>query len=771
MRRFGVRPACPRASEPSASSQPLSRASALGEEHTMLRRILLVLVALAFAALPAVVTAGNTTVTFDDLTNPNRVLSGQYPSGVIDWGTNVWWLSGPWGKFTTNSISFNSSTATSASFSYITPQRLIQLDAYNGGTSSSTVSLSCTGQTTKSVTLAAGVLQTIATNWSSTCSTVSLASSNGWDTNFDNLVFDGGLGPAISSIQATNITSSGATISWTTNVASTSQVEYGTTTAYGSLTPLDTLLVTSHSLPLTGLADSTTYHFRVRSTDSAGNASVSADQTFLTTSKFCDPPITNPVACENSYAGTPSSVWDIPNGDAGDPSIQGFATNMSYTVGDTVAFKISTPASAYTITVYRVGYYQGNGARQIATVTPSARLPQSQPACLTDKTTGLIDCGNWGVSASWTIPPSAVTGVYFAKLTRSDTGGSSHIVFIVRDDASTSPLLFQTSDTTWQAYNSYGGNSLYVGGPGTNPGRAYKVSYNRPFNTRTLINGLGTYSFLWDSEYPMVRWLEANGYNVSYASGVDTDRRGTAAIEQHKAWLSVGHDEYWSANQRASVEAAAAAGVHLGFFSGNQMFWKTRWEPSIDSTNTPYRTLVSYKETHANAVIDPADPPIWTGTWRDPRFSPPADGGRPENALSGTIFTVNCCTYDMTVGAADGGLRFWRGTRVAALTGSQQTVLGDSILGYEWDEDLDNGARPPGLMRMSSTTVSGVDLLQDYGSSYASGTATHHLTLYRHASGALVFGAGTVQWAWGLDGTHDRGSGTSDVAVQQATIN
>ena len=85
---------------------------------------------------------------------------------------------------------------------------------------------------------------------------------------------------------------------------------------------------------------------------------------------------------------------------------------------------------------------------------------------------------------------------------------------------------------------------------------------------------------------------------------------------------------------------ARDAGVDLAFFSGNAVFWKTRWEASIDGSSTPYRTLVCYKETHANAKIDPLQN-VWTGTWRDPRFSPPADGGRPENALMGTIFMVN----------------------------------------------------------------------------------------------------------------------------------
>src|SRR5581483_11892168 len=365
----------------------------------------------------------------------------------------------------------------------------------------------------------------------------------------------------------------------------------------------------------------------------------------------CAPPVTNPIVCENSLPGNPASEWDLPNRDAGDASIQGFATDISVNRGQTVRFKVKTDASAYRLDIYRLGYYAGLGARKVATVSPSVPLPQTQPACLTNVASGLIDCGNWAQSASWTVPPTAVSGIYVAKLVRTDTNGASHIIFIVRDDSSTSPLLFQTSDTTWQAYNNYGGNSLYVGtgpGSGIQPGRAYKVSYNRPLSTRALPGGAGKTNTLFYGEYPMVRWLEANGYHVTYTSGVDSDRQG-ALIKNHKVFLSVGHDEYWSGPQRANVEAARDAGVHLAFFSGNELFWKTRWEASIDGSGTPYRTLVTYKETLANQVIDPQDPPTWTGSWRDPRFSPPADGGRPENALTGTIFTVNRGSAAITV--------------------------------------------------------------------------------------------------------------------------
>ncbi|MFP5389377.1 MAG: N,N-dimethylformamidase beta subunit family domain-containing protein, partial [Thermoleophilia bacterium] len=297
--------------------------------------------------------------------------------------------------------------------------------------------------------------------------------------------------------------------------------------------------------------------------------------------------------------------------------------------------------------------------------------------------------------------------------------------------------------------------------------RAYKVSYNRPLQTRGTTPEDSPFS----AEYPMVRWLERNGYDVSYFTGVDADRRGSEILE-HKVYLSVGHDEYWSGQQRANVEAAREAGVNLAFFSGNEVFWKTRWENSIDGSNTDHRTLVCYKETHANAKIDPKST-VWTGTWRDPRFSPPADGGRPENALSGQMFMVNSGTSSIEVPAEYSKMRLWRNTSVASLAPGETASLGTETLGYEWDEDILNSSRPPGLIDLSSTTFEVPDHLVDYGSNYLPGMATHHLTLYRAPSGALVFGAGTVQWSWGLDTEHDRGAfpREADPNMQQATAN
>jgi hypothetical protein len=477
----------------------------------------------------------------------------------------------------------------------------------------------------------------------------------------------------------------------------------------------------------------------------------------------------NTIEAENCLPGTAQSQWDISG--AGDSTIQGFASSISVNQGQTVSFKINTNATSYKLDIYRLGYYGGNGARLIATVQPSVQLPQSQPTCITDSATALMDCGNWAVSASWAVPASATSGIYFAKVTRTDTGGASHIPFIVRNDSSTSDILFKTSDTTWQAYNDYGGANLYTGGPGPQGG-AYKVSYNRPFHTRVY----EFYSWIFNAEYPMVRFLEANAYDVTYFSSLDADINGSLML-QHKAVLSVGHDEYWSGNERTMVENARAAGVHWAFFSGNEIFWKTRWEPSIDGSSTANRTLVCYKETHANKPTDPLDPPTWTGTWRDPRFSPPADGGRPENGLSGTIFMVNGPgpVEEIQVPQSDGQMRLWRNTAPASLAAGQTYSTQINALGYEWDIDADNGFRPAGLFDLSTATynVSG-NFLLNYGSTYGNGTATHHLTTYRYTNGshsALVFSTGTSQWAWGLDANHDGGTTTPDKNLQQATVN
>ncbi|ACT92997.1 N,N-dimethylformamidase beta subunit family domain-containing protein [Dyadobacter fermentans] len=474
----------------------------------------------------------------------------------------------------------------------------------------------------------------------------------------------------------------------------------------------------------------------------------------------------NAIVTENTLPGSPPSEWDVDG--SGDLSIQGFATDISYNRGETAVFKIKTDATGYTVKIYRLGYYQGNGAsfKGDATITASS-LPQTQPTCLTNPT-GLVDCGNWEESARWDIPTSAVSGIYIAKLQRTDTPEgedprASHITFVVRDDASTADLFFQTSDATWQAYNVYGdndnGRSLYTGVNGI--GKASKVSYNRPFLTRTGGGGGGAYEdFLFNSEYPMIRFLEKNGYDMSYTTNIDTDRRGELILN-HKVFMSVGHDEYWSQAMRNNVAAARNAGKHLAFFSGNEVYWRTRWENSISTGEADRRTLVCYKEgaegeNQCNGKCDTSSPE-WTGLWRSGCEYTGSGGCNPENELSGQI------SWDGTTGTIQvpsnyKNLRFWRNTSVAQLSDGSSETLTANTLGYEWNPEQENyrSSYPAGRILLSRSVVAG---------------KIHHLSLYKHSSGALVFGAGTVQWTWGLDDQHDRGNEPVSRTMQQATIN
>jgi len=485
----------------------------------------------------------------------------------------------------------------------------------------------------------------------------------------------------------------------------------------------------------------------------------------------------NAIVTENQFPGTPASQWDLSN--PGEPTLAGFTTDISVNHGSTVNFKIQSGTANWRIDIYRLGYYQGNGARLMTTINMTHA--QSQPAPVTNSATGEVDAGNWAVTASWTVPANAVSGVYIAHLVdQTNTSNENHIPFIVRADESTSNILFQTSDTTWHAYNGWGGASFYGGnGPGGDsaPGRAYKLSYNRPIATRDGVGvGAGPQDFLFGAEYAAIFWLEQNGYDVSYMAEVDT-ARFPSLLSRHKIFTSTGHDEYWDTTARANIVAARGAGLNLIFMSGNEVYWKTRWEPSIDGTNTPYRTLVCYKETRFNAPLDPLDASptwTWTGTWRDPRFSPPADGGIPENALTGTMFEVDSWRSDaIQVPYAMSGLRFWRNTpNVSTLPSGATWTLTQNLLGYEWDASPDNGFAAGGLIDLSSTTLSVNTYLLDYGSTTGNGTATHNLTLYRDpTSGALVFGAGTVFWSWGLSAEHDGTPTPTDPDVQQAMVN
>src|SRR6202795_3646922 len=180
----------------------------------------------------------------------------------------------------------------------------------------------------------------------------------------------------------------------------------------------------------------------------------------------------NSIVTENQLAGTPQSVWDINHrgqysgfglGQTGVTHfIEGFADDISVNRGTMINFKINTDCVTYKIDIYRLGYYQGKGARLITSIPNTGE--SGQPTPLTNYPIGLVDAGNWSVTASWAVPATAVSGVYIAHLVRQDSvSGENQIAFVVRDDDTPHDIVFQTSDPTWQAYNGWGGYNLYGG--------------------------------------------------------------------------------------------------------------------------------------------------------------------------------------------------------------------------------------------------------------------------------------------------------------------
>ena len=199
---------------------------------------------------------------------------------------------------------------------------------------------------------------------------------------------------------------------------------------------------------------------------------------------------------------------------------------------------------------------------------------------------------------------------------------------------------------------------------------------------------------------------------------------------QHKTYLSVGHDEYWSLEMRNGVEAARDGGVNLGFFSANTAYWRVRFEPS--SSGVPNRVMVCYKDP---LVGDPIAP---TYLWRGPQ------NNRPENALLGVMYVGDNDSsggFDYVVSnAAD---PYYLNTGLTNNTALSQLV------GYEWDAVVNNGFTPPGLVVLSSSTVDPTSIAP--GLPTGTSTTTSNAARYTASGGAKVFATGSIQFAWGLN--------------------
>src|SRR3989475_44642 len=371
----------------------------------------------------------------------------------------------------------------------------------------------------------------------------------------------------------------------------------------------------------------------------------------------------NPITVENQNPGSMGWLLGSPVGGDTANQMKGYWSAVSAKAGDTITLYATTnPAQAFTLDIYRMGWYGGAGGRLRLTV---ALTGISQPPCTPDATTGMIACG-WTGSYSLTIPGDWVSGMYLGLLTNA-AGYRNNTIFVVRDDRP-APFLYQQGINTDQEYNNYPndgatGKSLYTFnsyGANTVSGqtRAVKVSFDRPYKD---------FGFDQVDEIEFIRWIERMGYDVTYQTDVDP-HANPDGLKNHKAVLSVGHDEYWSMEIRNGCEPARDAGVSLAFFAADASEVQVRLEPSAGGVAN--RVVVCYKD----AVLDPVQGPTTTTKWRLPPVN------RPEQTMRGVqvVSMVNGANANFVVANSShwiyAGTGFKDGDSVPGIAGHPFTV-------------------------------------------------------------------------------------------------
>jgi hypothetical protein len=305
----------------------------------------------------------------------------------------------------------------------------------------------------------------------------------------------------------------------------------------------------------------------------------------------------NPIHIENQKAGT--SDWQLTRvradkGGFRSPWIEGYCSRQSVKAGETIDIMVSTsPPRRFEIDIFRMGFYGGKGARLMTKLGPVEGKAQAVAA---PGAKNLREC-RWESSVRLTVPADWPSGVYLGRLTTLvdpavEPYWQSYVIFIVRDERP-ADILLQCSDNTWQAYNRWPDNySLYTH-PRDVQGPWADVSFDRPYGREAqhdaVVNDpltFGSGEFL-PLEFPLAYWLEEHGYDVTYCSNSDmlAPERGLKC----KAFISVGHDEYWDICQFKSVERLRDAGVSLLFLSGNTICWVTPFRAG--SNGLPNRVI------------------------------------------------------------------------------------------------------------------------------------------------------------------------------------
>ena len=280
----------------------------------------------------------------------------------------------------------------------------------------------------------------------------------------------------------------------------------------------------------------------------------------------------------------------------------GYVSNISNDIGKPVSVFVSCPAQSYTLTLLKIGYFDGAESKEvkkldaIQCIDQGKKLPENWRSNTSIKTTGISG------------------GMYLIKISDSD-GYKSFIPLVMKDPKEKAKAIFVVPTMTMFAYNSWTGSNTYEGKDGFKD-RLKVVDFRKPFDT-----GFGTGKY-WSYVHPLIVQLEKTGLDITYVA--DTDIHFNPEILKNRnLYISAGHDEYWTQQERESVINARLNGTNLVFFGANAGYWQTR---------------ISKNPTGNSLVME-----IYKDKDADPNKKEPTiryrDAGYPESQLNGVQYT------------------------------------------------------------------------------------------------------------------------------------
>jgi hypothetical protein len=406
---------------------------------------------------------------------------------------------------------------------------------------------------------------------------------------------------------------------------------------------------------------------------------------------------------ENKRPGT--SAWRIRDLGAAD-AIDGYADQQSILPGQSFRLYVSTTARSFRVDAFRFGWYSGHQARL---VWASAQVRGQRQAA------ARIAAGTHMVTAPWRPSLTISTanwppGSYLLRLDASG-GAERYVPITVRSASTAGAVVILNDNTTWQAYNAWGGYSLYQGPDGLPSDRGYAVSFDRPYDQ----DGAGRFLFF---DQAALALAERTGIPLAYETDVDLDQH-PGLLAGARAVITLGHDEYYSQTMRSALLTARNAGTNLAFLGANAIYRHIRFAAGD-------RVVICYKA----AAIDPLfgqDNAQTTQQWRD------VPDPRPESVITGVFYECNPVSAPWVV--------YDPSSWIFAGTGAYKGERFAGLVGPEYDR-LDPGVpfpRPLQVLAHSPLTCDGFSTFAD--SAY-----------YTVASGAGVFASGTMRWVCAMRG-------------------